>query len=202
MQGTEFEDFNEKALLTRLKAGDKQAFESLYHRYKHRIAGNLLRLLKSEELAEEILQDMFVRLWDRRSSIDPEQSFRSYLFRVAENKVMDYYRRMARDKKMREKLTAAVSELYSHIEEDIFSKENSRMLQEAIDQLPPQRKQVFILCKMEGKSYKEVAELLSISPSTINDHLYKANLFLKAYFRSDSGMAKLVLLSAMFTGIS
>ncbi|WP_285010934.1 RNA polymerase sigma factor [Pedobacter faecalis] len=202
MQGKESDDFEEKELLIRLKAGDKQAFESLYHRYKHRIAANLLRLLKSEELAEEILQDMFVRLWDRRSSINPEQSFRSYLFRVAENKVMDYYRRMARDKRMREKLTAAVSELYSHIEEDIFSKENSRLLQEAIDQLPPQRKQVFILCKMEGKSYKEVAELLSISPSTINDHLYKANLFLKAYFRSDSGMVKLVLLSAMFTGIS
>jgi len=136
---------NEKELVIQLNKRQQQAFEILYHRYKSRIAGNLLKLLKSEELAEETLQNLFIKIWDNRSQVDPEKSFRSYLFGIAENMMVDYYRKAARDIKARDKLMAVNSELYSHIEEDIFNKEDNKILQKAIDLLPPQRRQIFTL---------------------------------------------------------
>nr|WP_121271281.1 RNA polymerase sigma-70 factor [Pedobacter schmidteae] len=193
--------YNEVELLTRLGNGDKYAFELLYNQYKYRIAGNLLKLLKSEDLAEEILQDLFVKIWDTRKTIDPQKSFRSYLFRIAENMVMDYYRKASRDKRIQDKLMAATAESYSHIEEHIFNKESELLLYNAIELLPPQRKQVFTLCKLEGKSYKEVSELLGISHSTINDHLLKSNRFLKQHLNPQSGTVLSGVVAAILFGI-
>lgn len=170
---------DEKRLLERLQSGDQEAFEQLYHFHKKKLAGNLLRLLKSEELVEEVLQELFLKIWVAHESVDPQRSFRSFLFRVAENLVYDLFRKSARDKRVESYLMSATSELYSHIEEDIFSKENHLLLQKAIDKLPPQRKKVFTLFKIEGKSYKEISEELGISHPTINEHIQKATQFLK-----------------------
>jgi len=200
MQGESLIEFNEIEVLIELKAGSAQAFALIYNHYKYRITNNLLRLLKSEELAEEVLQDLFVKIWDTRAQLDPEKSFRAYLFRIAENMVIDYYRKAARDKKVRDKLMGAGSELYSHIEETIFSKESALVLQGVIDLLPPQRKQVFTLCKLEGRSYKEVSEILGISHSTINDHLLKANKFLRQHLNG-SATVTAVLITTIVSGI-
>lgn len=194
-------EFNEIEVLIQLKAGNAEAFALIYDHYKYKITNNLLRLLRSEELAEEVLQELFVKIWDTRQQLDPEKSFRAYLFRIAENMVIDYYRKAARDKKVRDKLTGTGSELYSHIEETIFSRESALILQGAIDLLPPQRKHVFTLCKLEGRSYKEVSEMLGISHSTINDHLLKANKFLKQHLNSGSGTVTTVLVGAILMGI-
>lgn len=201
MRGNPSGEYNEVELLVKLSNGDKYAFEVLYNQYKYRITGNLLKLLKSEEIAEEILQDLFVKIWDTRQSIDPQKSFKSYLFRIAENMVIDYYRKASRDKKVHDKLMAAATESYSHIEEHIFNKESELLLYSAINLLPPQRKQVFTLCKLEGKSYKEVSELLGISHSTINDHLLKSNRFLKQHFNPQSGAVVSGVVAAILLGI-
>lgn len=184
-----------------LRVGDESAFLELYNRYKFRITGNLMKLLKSEDLVEELLQDLFLKLWDTRAQLDPEKSFRSYLFKISENMVMDVFRKAARDKRMQVKLMSAQTETYSHIEEKIFSDQDNSLLQQAIDKLPPQRKQVFMLCKIEGKSYKEVSELLGISASTINDHLLKANRFLKQQLNPPSGFAVAIIAGAILHGI-
>jgi len=189
--------YDEKELLQQLVAGEERAFDQLYHSHKRKLAGNLLRLLKSEELAEEVLQDLFLKIWDNRHKIDPDQSFRSYLFKVAHNMVFDLFRRAARDKRLQAHLATATSELYSHIEEDIYRKEEYQLLQQTIDQLPPQRRRVFTLCKIEGKSYKEISEELSISHATINEHITKANQFLKQRLNPSSAIAVTLLASAI-----
>lgn len=172
-------DKDEKNLIMQLKAGSTHAFETIYHAYKLRIAGNLYRLLKSEELVEEMMQDFFLKIWENRAKIDPEQSFRSYLFRVSENMVYDFFRKASRDSRLRDQLKVNYREFYTHVEEGILLKENNSRLSEAIALLPPQRRQIFILCKIEGKSYKEAGELLGISPSTVNNQLLQANKFLR-----------------------
>jgi RNA polymerase sigma-70 factor (family 1) len=191
----------EKLLLVRLNQGDSRAFEELYDSYKLRLAGNLYKLLKSDELAKEVLQDLFLKVWDNRAQIDPEKSFRSYLFRIGENMVNDFYRRAARDKRLRDQLVQANSEIYSHIEEQLFFKEDSGLLKEAIELMPPQRKLVYTLCKMEGRSYKEVEELLGINAKTINSHLFQANKFLKEHFNPTSGVSMAIILAAVLKGI-
>lgn len=198
---TDYKLLIEEELIGLLKAGDERAFSVIYDRYKERLAGNLYKLLKSEELTKEILQDLFLKIWDTREQLDPEKSFRSYLFKIGENMVNDYYRRAARDRNMRDKMILASTELYSHIEEQLFTKENAEMLQKAVDQMPPQRKQVFILCKLEGKSYKEVEQIMGINAKTINSHLFQANKFLKQYFTPKSGAAMAMVLGAILKGV-
>lgn len=172
---------NEKGLLQQLAAGDDDAFQQIYFLYSGRLYGNLLKLVKSEAVAQEILQDAFIKIWEYRSTIDPEKSFRSYLFRIAENMVCNFYSKASRDKALLKKLIENSVNEYSHIEESIISRENSKFLYTAIEELPPQRRQVFELCKIEGKTYQEVGTLLNISVSTVSDHIVKANRFLKEY---------------------
>lgn len=165
---------NEKDLVMLLKQGNEAAFEELYHLYSKRLLGYLIKLVKSETTAAELLQDAFVKIWNNRQNVDPEQSFRSYLFRITENLVYDFFRKAARDKKLQATLINSASKEYSHVEETFCSKEGNQFLQAAIDALPPRRRQVFQLVKVEERSYDEVSQLLNVSSSTINDHVVKA----------------------------
>lgn len=164
---------NERDLITLLSRGAESAFEELYFLYSNRLLGFLIRLVKSEDVGAELLQEIFVKVWNNRENIDPQQCFRSYLFRIAENCVYDFFRKAARNKKLLSVLINSASE-YSHIEESFLNKENEQLLQQAINLLPPKRRQVFQMVKMEDCSYEEVSRLLNISTSTINDHIVKA----------------------------
>lgn len=188
------DDSEEANLILLLKEGNKNAFSTLYDRYKKPLTANLFKLLKSEELTFDILQDLFLKIWENRANINPEKSFRAYLVRIAENMVHDYYRRAARDSKMQQIMMQTSTELYSYIEEDMLIKEHSSFLEAAVALMPPQRRRVFTLCKLEGKSYKQVEKIMGIGPKTINSHLFQASKFLKEHFRKDAGFA-LILVS-------
>lgn len=165
---------DEKDLVALLNEGNETAFEELYHFYSRRLFGYLIKLVKSETFAAELLQDTFVKIWNNRQKIDPGQSFRSYLFRISENLVYDFFRKAARDKKLQAVLINNTYDKYRHVEETLCRKEDVQLLQNAIDTLPSKRRQVFQLVKMEELSYEEVSELLHVSVSTVNDHVVKA----------------------------
>src|SRR6187402_3621953 len=145
-------------------------------------------MVKSESTTEEILQDVFIKIWSNRDSIDLDKSFRSYLFRIAENKVYDFFRKATRDKKIRAQLFAVATEEYEHIETMIHKKENALLLKNAIDSLSPQRQQIFRLIKLDNKSYEEVSRLLGISVSTISDHIVKANKAIREFIFTHNDM--------------
>ncbi len=164
----------EKEILLRLIQGDEQAFEKIYRLYSNRLYGKLLKLLKSVPQTEEILQDVFLKIWEYRASIDPEKSFRAFLFKIAENKAYDFFRKATLHKAFETELIALSTSNYTMIEELIADEDKSVLLEKAINNLPPQRQQVFRLCKLERKSYTEVGQLLGISLSTVSDHIVKA----------------------------
>lgn len=188
-------------LIFSLKAGDSSAFSILYNRHKQSLAANLLKLLKSEELTFDLLQDLFLKVWENRNQINPEKSFGGYLFTIAENMVADYYRRAARDTKMQLAIMQSTTEIYSYIEENLLFRENSALLREAVALMPTQRRKVFTLCKLEGKSYKEIEEIMGINAKTINSHLFQAGKFLKAYFNDHSRLITIVIVSAIVENI-
>ncbi|MFC6100360.1 RNA polymerase sigma factor [Olivibacter domesticus] len=170
---------DEKELLYRLQAGKVQALEALYHKHKKKLALSLLKLLKDETLAEDVLQESFIRVWENHAAIDPEKSFGAYLHRIAVNLVYDIYRRSARDKQLSQHLLNHTTELYTHIEERLVGQERLGLLRKLLEQLPPQRRKVFELFKLEGKSYREISAELGISKATINSHITKVNQFLR-----------------------
>jgi RNA polymerase sigma-19 factor, ECF subfamily len=176
---SEIPPYMEKELLMQLGNGQETSFDQIYRCYSARLYARLLKLVKNESLAREILQDAFVRLWEHRASIKGNTSLGPYLFRIAENRVCDFFRRAARDKRLEKQLMAAATERYDPVEKALWDKETHLILHKAIDALPAQRKRVFTLCKLEGKSYEEVSRDLGISTSTISDHIVKATRFLR-----------------------
>jgi RNA polymerase sigma-70 factor (family 1) len=170
--------YNEALILQQLSQDSEAAFESIYNLYSSRLYCKMLKLLKSEAVAEELLQEVFLVIWDHRRKIDLQKSFCSFLFCIATNKCYDHFRKIAREKKLQHHFS------YPHYpehtaEENIISREDATSLYQAIESLPPRRKLVFRLCKMEGKSYEEVSQQLGISLSTISDHIVKANVFIR-----------------------
>lgn len=193
--------YDEKELLLKLRSGDHLAFEKIYHLYKVRLTANALRLFKSTELAEELLQNLFLKIWEQRSAIDPSQSLNAYLYKIANNMAYDHFRKIGSDKKLYEKLVLATETSYNHIDKYILQKENQAEFNRAISLLPPQQQRVFTLCKLEEKSYKEVAQILNITTGTVNNHLTRANIFLRDYFLKKSSVAVSVLLAVIFQDI-
>lgn len=175
---------NEKELLLRLRDGNKSAFEQLYRMYSKRILINTLKMVKDEDEAQEILQDVFIRIWNNRESLDSDKPFQSYVFSIAQNLVRDFFRKAALDRKMQAVLIEQSTELYDHIESHLYFKESNAILQDAIDALPLQRKKIYTLCKIEGKSYNEVAKIMGITVSTVDNQLVKATQGVRAYFRA------------------
>ncbi len=191
---------DERELLSLLKQGNEQAFEKIYKLYSSRLFGNVFKMVKSETTTQEILQDVFIKIWSNRASIDLDKSFRSYLFRIAENQVYDFFRKASRDKKIQAQLFATATEGYEHIEEMIYKKENALLLRKAIESLSPQRQQVFRLIKLDNKSYEEVSRQLGISVSTISDHIVKANKAIREFIFTHNDMT-IILFCFLFTVI-
>lgn len=184
---------NEKELLLRLHNGDYIAFEKIYSIHKEKMGGSIFRLVKSWDLVEDILQELFIKLWKNRTIIDVEKPIEAYLFRIAANLVNDYFRGISKDKKLAEELWHRLSELYDPFD-DVSQSESDHELFRSIDRLPDQRKKVFLLCKMEKKSYAEVSKLLQISEAAVNDHITKANRFLKENYDKAIPFAVVLLL--------
>ena len=192
---------DEKELLMQLREGNAQALDYFYHQYSLRIYRKLLKMVRVETIAEELVQDVFVRIWDKRHQIDPDRSFRSYLFTIAQNLVYDLYRKVAREERLQEVIKEASSEISMHVEEGVFLKETSEILNKAINNLPSQQKLVFTLCKLEGKSYEDASATLGISTSTINNHIVKATKSIKGYMFREQNAAFFLTISLMLTEI-
>lgn len=186
----------EKELLVKLRNGDVIAFEIIYAKYKVKLASNLFSILKSWEEVEETLQNLFLKLWTNRTEIDIEKPFHAYLNRIAFNLTQDYFRKIARDKVLFQNLWMKINE---NMNPDVLRDQvaSDQELMRTIDSLPEQRKQVFKLCRLEGKSYDEVSRILSISVSTVNDHITKANKYIYSHYDRSITLAVILYCSIL-----
>jgi len=182
----------EKELINRVKSGDQVAFEQLYFQYARKLTHRLLDLLKSEELAQDILQDVFLKVWEVRNQLDPELSFGAFLYTIAGNLCKNSFRK-ALSHQLYES-NQGFEEAYSPVEQHLERKEAELALESALSKLTPRQKEVFTLHKIEGRSYKEISELLGISPNTINQLIQQANKQLKATLITHSLLLAAILL--------
>ena len=172
---------DEKYWLSLLKQGERKAFDAIYRFYSNRIYSRILAMTKVPEVTDELVQDIFLKVWEKREAIDVSLSFQAWLYKIAEHTVYDHYRKMARDAKMREHLLQNFAELYNQTEDYILNKERADLLDKALQRLPQQRQLIFKLCRLEGKSYDEAATILNISTSTVSNQLVKATKSIKDF---------------------
>ena len=169
-----------KELLLLLRKGDRVAFYNIYERYCKRLYGFVLRYIKQEDDAEEIVQEVFVKLWEARDKIDVYTSFDSFLFTIAYNTTMSLFRKRIKEKKYLEYLKS-VQQVQSapNVIEEIHFNELNANVQSLLDQLTPRQKEIFKLSREEGLAHGEIAKRLGISVNTVKKHMTNTLTFLK-----------------------
>jgi len=181
-------------LVARLRAGDVSAFDSLYWQYHQVVYRNIVKLTKEPVVAEDILQEVFIRLWEKRHEINYEQPVANWIFVISFNLSIDYTRRKLREETLHRKLMASSEEVSQYVFE---YDEYYQLLKHAIEQLSPQKQKIVRLCKLEGKTYEEAAAELQISRHTVKEYLSAAMASLSDYVRQHannnaSGMGYIV----------
>ena len=170
----------DELLVTAIKKDDHYAFDQLFHKYGASLYSFVLSVLKNESEAEETVQDVFYKIWEKRMELDPDLSFKSYLFTIALNTSRKLYRKKLQDKKY---LHAVALELNADHTSDLSVVEYSNLLEYVdtiIEKLPPSRRKIFVLSKKDGLKNAEIAEILNISEQTVKNQLVVAQKFLRA----------------------
>jgi RNA polymerase sigma-70 factor (family 1) len=186
--------YDEKKILIEFRYGNKQAFNLIYNHYNLQIYRKLLKMTRIDTIAQELTQDLFIKIWEKCALIDPDKPFKSYLYQIAGNLVYDFYRKLAREERLQKEVQVISTELYTHTEENIILQETQKILDMAVEGLPIQQKRAFTLCKFEGKSYEETAEILGISVVTVNTHIVRATKSIKSFIFSYQNIVILILL--------
>lgn len=178
-------------LLIRMKNGDEQAFAAIYHRYHPSLYMFILRYCKVPSLAEDLVHDVFLKVWEIRGRIQPELPFNGYIYRIARNHVLKTLERAATDRGLREQILSQLNALPEgfHPEQVVKSKEYDRLFHEALNQMPPQRLNVFRLCRQEGRTYDEAAEILGISRNAVKKHMVLGMRFIHDYIFRYGGVS-------------
>ncbi len=162
----------EQDLLQRAAAGEESAFAELFTRYKFKLFGFVYKLTQSAEMAEDVVQDVFLQLWKNNASLAGIDNFSSYLFRMAQNQCINAFKRMARETAiLKQLLTGEAAFTPDTPESALAYKEMEALFKKAIDQLPPQQKKVYQLSREQGLKHEEIAEQLQIAPGTVKNHM-------------------------------
>lgn len=165
----------------------EQLFNELFREYEHPLYLFAFKLLKSETAAKDIVQDVFLKLWLIRDQVSEIKSISSFLYKLTENKVIDHLRASASDEKKRQALWRRVNgSNEQNVGVNVETKEYHAIIQQAIEQLPPQRRAVYLLSQTEDKPRKEIASLLNISPNTVRNQLAKAIENIIAYLKNNT----------------
>lgn len=166
--------WNEALLFQQLSEGSEQAFDVIYHHYNKRLAPFVEKMVHSPELSEEIIQDIFVHIWTNRSLFAKVKHPTAYLFNVASNKALDYIKKIASDERLKENVTYYAAKFSNETEERIYFRESAEIVNQAVAQLPEQRRRIYEMSRIEGLSNDEIAEQLNISKNTVANQLVTA----------------------------
>lgn len=166
-----------------IRAGDRTAFQALFHEYHAALCAFAQQYVQSSTVAKDIVQDVFLQVWEGRSRFDPAGTVRAYLYSAVRNRTINHYEHQQVEEKHAETVarppddgpyTAPLNQLsYEELEEH---------LQKAIREMPQRRRQVFVLSRVHRLTYKEIAETLDVTSNTVHTHIKRAMAFLRERF--------------------
>lgn len=174
----------EKELLQLAASGNPSAFAELFLQNRHKLFSFLMRLTQSPEATEDVIQDIFMKLWRSRASLPGIDQFSSYLFRMAQNQCITHFKRMAKETLILSRIASNAPPSQSTTEDQLALKEVQEQLQRAVSKLSPQQKLVFTLSREKGLKYEEIAAELNISSSTVKNHMIDALRIIRQHFHA------------------
>jgi RNA polymerase sigma-70 factor (family 1) len=184
-------------LVEKLQKGDVEAFDLIYDKYSRKLYAFGLKYLKSTAEAEELVQSVFLKLWENYKILKKESSFKSYLFTIAYNDICKLFRKRNYLQKFISDTLYENSQLYSEIEDSIDYQSVLERVQQIVDNLPERQKTIFLKSREEGKSTKEIAEEVGLSPGTVDNYISESLKFIRARLHKEN-LPVLLLFSLFF----
>lgn len=173
-------DLDEQYLKARIVKGDKEAFSLVFKKYYGKVCKFIMSMVKQKSLAEDLSQDIFVKLWARRRKLMSISSIDSYLFIMARNRTLDYFRKASRKKEcigVSEELLLSIASHDSS--EQIDNNSAIEAVKVAVNNLPPKRRDIFMMSRFDGLSNDEIAILMGVTRKTVENQLSLAGSQIK-----------------------
>lgn len=186
-------DFAESDYLRRLKQDDERAFDALFRHYSALVYRFAYSYLKSRPAAEEIVQECFIKIWEKRAQLRDDVPLKGYLFTTAHHAVLNELRRDQHHLRLHGQVAAAAGP--ASVPNEVEYREMEALYQAALEQLPPKQREAFLLSRQQGLSYPEIAERQGVSVKTVEAHMLQALKTLRSYFRLHGGGVLGVLLA-------
>lgn len=164
----------EKLLVLNLQKGNERAFRKLFEWYQPAIYAYSLSLLKSKPRAEEIVQEVFLKVWLNRKKLNPELSFKSFVFTIARNLAFNALAKGANNKKLQEAIFYKSQQRHNPTDRRLLEADYEKLKQQAIAELSPRCKLVFQMSRNDGKSYQEISQELGVSVNTVKNQMSSA----------------------------
>jgi len=174
-------DYNEIEILLRLSENDESAFKEVYDRFWKRIYAVAQKYLRSSDLADDVVQEIFSTLWIKRKTFVAVRNLESYLITMTKNCIYKELRKWTSEIENNEVYYSHCAKSVDDSEHLIVSEQYREILEEAINLLPPQQKKVFLLSRDEGFSHQDIAEELNVSKGTVKNHMVRALQFIRQY---------------------
>lgn len=175
---------NERAWLKKLSQGSELAFTRIFDHYRPRIYSVALKMLKSADLAEEVVQEVFLKVWTKREEMVSINNFAGYLFMMARNDIYDRFKKLASEKTARRVFTEKRNNTVNNTDYPVIERQYGELLQETLATLPPRQKQIYHLSRDKGLSYKQIGKQLGISHLTVKKHMAEALGFIRKQLES------------------
>lgn len=185
---------NEKIVLRELAAGEENAFRQLYDQYAELIYSVALLHLKQTELAEDLVQSVFLKLWESRTELGHVQAFAGWLYVLTRNTIISILRKQGTQAAYLDFLKQRTGIIHAHPEQELLRKEELQLIRRGIEQLSAQQRMALTLQREEGLSYQGIGERMGISPNTVRVHLFKAMESLRSFMQRHSSDSAFILL--------
>lgn len=189
---------SEKDIILKLKRSDQKSLTVLYEKYAKQVFSLAIYILKDQGWSEDVVQEVFIHLWDGRESINEEKDIWLLLYIITKQKSLTKLRTMMRYEIHKQKHWSLISESCCVVDEEIAFNELKGSLEKALDKLTPTQKQIFNLSRFEGLSHQEIACKLSISPNTVKNHMVAALKSLRLYLQENQYLGIVIFLGYEF----
>ncbi|MCD0487598.1 sigma-70 family RNA polymerase sigma factor [Pedobacter sp. MC2016-14] len=193
-----YSSYTDQELTSRLAESDEYAFAEIYKRYKTNIYLLIKKFVHSAQMADDLTQEVFVKIWESGDKLSEVRSIKAYLLITAKNHTLNSLKKALRSEAAMGVVINAYVDERKSVEEDLISKEYAHFLQQQLSTLPARSREIFKLCREQGKTYDEAAVILGISRNAIKNHMVATMKVLSSSVEKDLGISLSLLLVVLF----
>ena len=173
--------YDERELFMQIANGDETAFRMLFDQYRERLYFFAWQLCHSAVEAEEVVQDIFLRLWENRSKLGEVDFPRKYIYIMARNRTLDLLSKIARDQRLISEVWTNMSQSDNYLEDLLHAQDSQLLIDQAVSQLPEKKRAIFLMSRRDGLSLREIADQTGLSIQTVKNILTEVLKHIKAF---------------------